>query len=109
MSSFAVHPGGIETELGRNLDSSIQGAIEKMNEDYGHLFKTVPQGAATTCWAATSPSLNGKTGLYLEDCEISKPAESGDVGQGGYLPHTYDEKGAAGLWDLSNQLLGTSF
>ncbi|MEM7050464.1 MAG: SDR family NAD(P)-dependent oxidoreductase [Acidobacteriota bacterium] len=109
VSSFAVHPGGIETELDRNLDPSILGAIEKMFEDYGHLFKTIPQGAATTCWAATSASLNGKSGLYLEDCQISKPAESDDFGQGGYLPHAYDEKGAAGLWELSNQLLGTSF
>ncbi|MEM7482987.1 MAG: SDR family NAD(P)-dependent oxidoreductase [Acidobacteriota bacterium] len=109
VSSFAVHPGGIQTELDRNLDPSIQGTMEQMQKDYGHLYKTIPQGAATSCWAATSASLNGKTGLYLEDCRISKPAESDDIGQGGYVPHAYDEKGAVGLWDLSNRLLGTNF
>ena len=73
------------------------------------MYKTIPQGAATSCWAATSASLNGKNGLYLEDCQVSKPAESDDIMQGGHAPHAYDAKGAAGLWDLSNQLLGTSF
>lgn len=109
VSSFAVHPGGIQTELDRNLDPSVEETVEKMQEDYGHLYKTIPQGAATSCWAATSASLNGRNGLYLEDCQASRPAESDDVMQGGYAPHAYDAKGAAGLWDLSNQLLGTSF
>jgi len=33
----------------------------------GVSLKTIPQGAATSCWAAVSPELNGKGGFYLED------------------------------------------
>ena len=109
VSSFAVHPGGIQTELDRNLDPSVAEMFENWKEDAGDLLKTIPQGAATSCWAATSASLKGTTGLYLEDCQISKPAESRDPMHGGHAPHAYDAQGAAGLWDLSNQLLGTSF
>lgn len=108
VSSFAVHPGGIQTELDRNLDPSVKPIFQKMIEEYGHMFKTVPQGAATTCWAATSTELDAESGLYLEDCQISKPG-TGDPVAGGHAPHAYDAEGASGLWQLSNQLLGTEF
>ncbi|ABW26349.1 SDR family NAD(P)-dependent oxidoreductase [Acaryochloris marina] len=108
VTSFAVHPGGIQTELGRNLEPEVAKTFEKMIKDYPDIWKTVPQGAATSCWATTSPDLSGKTGLYLEDCHISEPG-GGDVTDGGYAPHAYDADGAKQLWVLSNDLLGTEF
>lgn len=108
VNSFAVHPGGIQTELGRNLEPEMAKRFEQMIKDYPDIWKTVPQGAATSCWAATSPDLSGKTGLYLEDCHISEPG-AGDVLDGGYAPHAYDADGAKQLWILSNDLLGTEF
>ena len=108
VTSFAVHPGGIQTELGRNLEPEVAKRFEQLIEDYPDLWKTVPQGAATSCWAATSPDLNGKTGLYLEDCHISEPGGE-DMLNGGYVPHAYDADGAKQLWTLSNDLLGTEF
>ena len=108
VTSFAVHPGGIQTELGRNLEPEVAKRFEQLLKDQPDIWKTIPQGAATSCWAATSPDLNGKTGLYLEDCHISEPG-SGDVLSGGYAPHAYDADGAKQLWKLSNDLLGTEF
>ena len=108
VTSFAVHPGGIQTELGRNLEPKMVKRFEQLVKDYPDIWKTVPQGAATSCWAATSPDLNGRTGLYLEDCHISPPG-NGDVLDGGYAPHAYDTDGAKQLWELSNNLLGTAF
>jgi hypothetical protein len=35
--------------------------------------KSVPQGAATTVWAAVASELEGKGGLYLDDCQIAGP------------------------------------
>ncbi|MBO9399948.1 SDR family NAD(P)-dependent oxidoreductase [Shimia sp. R9_3] len=106
VTSFAVHPGGIATELGRNLDPSVAPMLEQMMATPG-LLKSIPQGAATSCWAATSPELNGKTGLYLEDCHISEPGT--DPMTGGRAPHAYAAESAVRLWDLSNGLLGTGF
>ncbi len=37
-----------------------------------HDFKNIAQGAATSVWAATTPLLEGKGGLYCEDCHIGK-------------------------------------
>ena len=108
VTSFAVHPGGIQTELGRNLEPELAKRFEQLIEDHPDLWKTVPQGAATSCWAATSPDLDGKTGLYLEDCHISEPGGE-DMLNGGYVPHAYDADGAKQLWKLSNDLLGTEF
>src|SRR5271155_164308 len=55
----AVHPGGIQTELGRHLDAShIEKMIEQMNQQLAaegkasFQLKTIPQGAATSVWAA---------------------------------------------------------
>src|ERR1700740_2047150 len=54
----AVHPGGIQTELGRHLDPARIGAIiEQMNNQLAaegkapFQWKTIPQGAATSVWA----------------------------------------------------------
>lgn len=108
VSSFAVHPGGIQTELTRNLDDGLQEAFEQRMSEQPELFKTIPQGAATSCWAATSPDLEGKPGLYLEDCRIADPGGENYL-DGGYATHAYDAEGARALWELSNRLLGTTF
>jgi len=68
IKAFAVHPGVIKTELGRD-SAMLTGAL------YTALFfmlKDVPQGAATTLYAAVSPDLEDKGGNYLEDCAVSK-------------------------------------
>jgi NAD(P)-dependent dehydrogenase (short-subunit alcohol dehydrogenase family) len=59
--SFAVHPGGIMTDLQRSLPRDEQVAMGWISADgvLNERFKTVEQGAATTVWAATSPQLHG--------------------------------------------------
>jgi hypothetical protein len=34
-------------------------------------LKTIPQGAATTIWCATSPLINNIGGVYCEDADIA--------------------------------------
>jgi hypothetical protein len=67
-------------------------------------FKTVEQGAATTIWAAVSPQLHGKGGVYCEDCDIAQlvPADS-DLNSG-VRPWAVDEAAAEALWSLSEKL-----
>ena len=65
MTSNALHPGVISTELSRNLNPFtrfIWNAYVSING------KTVEQGAATTCYVATSPALGNISGKYFEDC-----------------------------------------
>lgn len=67
-SACAVHPGIISTGLGRDsgwLMKILMLATKKQQ-------KTVPQGAATVCWAATHPGLEKYTGHYFSDCAPAK-------------------------------------
>ncbi|MDP9181851.1 MAG: SDR family NAD(P)-dependent oxidoreductase, partial [Actinomycetota bacterium] len=67
--AFAVHPGVIMTELSRHLSEEDSATVVTRLANI--TFKDVPQGAATQVWAATSPDLAGRGGLYLEDCGIA--------------------------------------
>src|SRR6201985_617547 len=70
----AVHPGGIQTELGRHMDSAqLQKMIDQMNQQLAaegkapFQWKTIPQGAATSIWASfISPAdeVGGRYGQY---------------------------------------------
>ena len=105
--AFSVHPGGIITELGRHLTDETLGVMVKAMEGATkpREFKTVPQGAATTVWAATSPDLDGKGGLYLEDCAVAEITDDPNNREGVRLwavdPHIADD-----LWDLSEKMVG---
>lgn len=111
--AFAVHPGGIQTELGRHLaESDIAALMARAGIDdpaaFQASFKTVPQGAATTVWAATSPELANRGGLYLEDCSIGEPAP--EIGlSGGYAPWALDTEAAERLWSMSEEWVGQRF
>jgi hypothetical protein len=71
-------------------------------------FKQVPQGAATTVWAATAPELDGRGGLYCEDCGVAESIEDPNLDQG-VLSWALDEKAAERLWTLSEEWSGEAF
>lgn len=104
----AVHPGMIMTELARSLTPDDIKALMERRDGPPPQFKTVPAGAATSTWAATTPLLEGRGGLYLEDCHEAGPAGSDTPGMG-YAPHAIDPEAASKLWDLSEQLVGEKF
>src|SRR6266581_625814 len=75
----AVHPGGIQTELGRHMDrSQLQGVIEQMNKQLAaegkppFQYKTIPQGAATSVWTAVVASPEEIGGRYCENCHVGQ-------------------------------------
>jgi NAD(P)-dependent dehydrogenase (short-subunit alcohol dehydrogenase family) len=108
---FGLHPGMIITELGRHLvkeDIELLQARAKERDDAGiSSRKTVPQGAATQCWAATAPELDGQGGLYLEDCQVS--GTTPPPGSLGAEAWALDPDAAARLWTVSEELLGERF
>jgi NAD(P)-dependent dehydrogenase (short-subunit alcohol dehydrogenase family) len=104
VTANAVHPGMIVTELGRHLDDSDIEMLMARAEGRKSGFKSIPQGAATSVWAATSPQLEGRGGLYLEDCQIGEPEQAGNP-DGGYSDYLLDAELAQQLWLLSEELL----
>ena len=103
--AFSVHPGRIVTELGRHL---TQEAIESLmatmaaGDEVG--WKTIPQGAATTCWAATAPELDGHGGAYLEDCHVAEPTDD-PVSGTGVRGYATDPDRAEALWARTEEWL----
>jgi NAD(P)-dependent dehydrogenase (short-subunit alcohol dehydrogenase family) len=106
--AFAVHPGGIMTPLQRHLSREEMQASGWLDEDGNVIvqFKTPEQGAATTVWAATSPQLDGKGGVYCADCDIADVVESIQAGGGGVMAHAVDPDQADRLWEVSADLTG---
>ena len=106
--AFAVHPGGIMTPLQRHLPKEemiAAGWIDELGNVANADFKTPEQGAATQVWAATSPQLAGRGGLYCEDCDIALPGP-GPSSSPGVCRHAVDPEQAARLWTLSAELTG---
>lgn len=66
VTSNALHPGVISTELSRNLSAVSRFAWSAYVAMAG---KTAEQGAATTCYVATSEALGNVSGRYFEDCK----------------------------------------
>jgi len=108
--SFAVHPGGIMTELQRYLPAEEMIASGWMTADgtVNERFKSPVEGAATATWAATSPMLDGLGGVYTEDCDIAEPTvpDSPEARTSGVSAHAIDPEAAARLWAHSAELTG---
>jgi NAD(P)-dependent dehydrogenase (short-subunit alcohol dehydrogenase family) len=101
--AYAVHPGMIATNLGRHLDGSDLAALNdraKRSRSGGLPgYKSIPAGAATTVYAATSPDLEGRGGVYLADCAVTDD----------HAPWALDPDSADRLWTLSERLVAHPF
>lgn len=114
--AFAVHPGGIVTDLMRHLSKDEQAAfgvvdgkaaapeVQSPVMSAPMRFKTIEQGAATQVWAATNEKLEGKGGVYCEDCDIAEIAEQ--AGARGVRPYAIDPALATKLWERSEAWTG---
>ncbi|MEE1744266.1 MULTISPECIES: SDR family NAD(P)-dependent oxidoreductase [unclassified Streptomyces] len=110
--AFALHPGRIITGLQREMPLQEQidrGWVDGHGNVIGAGFKTPSQGAATGLWAATSLLLDGRGGLYLEDCDIARiSAPDQPMDDGGVRAYAIDPDEAARLWDLSAAATGAT-
>jgi NAD(P)-dependent dehydrogenase (short-subunit alcohol dehydrogenase family) len=87
----AVHPGVIATNLWRHM-SAVAHVVAPIAA--AAALKTIPQGAATQCWAATHPSLRETSGEYFSDCNVAKPSR-----------HGRDNAMAERLWTVTEELV----
>lgn len=106
--SLSVHPGVIQTDLARHLPPAVVEGMREGFEKAGVAVKNVPQGAATSVWAATAAELSEHGGAYLLDCHVAPPI-SEEVPRQGFETWAYDEANAKALWSKSEALTGVSF
>jgi len=112
--AFAVHPGGILTDLLKYMTDEELSAYGIYRENgvvkvpdvtkVSERFKTLEEGAATTIWCAVSPQLNGKGGVYCEDCDIAAMVPADSKLLSGVRPWAVDKAAAEDLWILSEKL-----
>lgn len=121
--AYSVHPGSIAgTELAREAPVELfqkMGFLDEngdMRPEVLAALKTIPQGAATTVWAATSSRLNNIGGVYCEDGDIaellsSNPAipTNAKLHQSGVQQYSLDDTNAKRLWELTEEMTGIRF
>jgi hypothetical protein len=71
-------------------------------------LKSVAAGAAPTVYTATAPELEGRGGLYLEDCGVANVDDAEDAAGGG-RSYALDPDDARRLWSISEEMVGQSF
>jgi len=111
----AVHPGGIQTELSRHLTTEttekLIASINETQQAHGlppFKYKTVPQGAATSVWAAAVAPAEEIGGRYCEDCHVAE-IQDGEGIRGGVRPYALDPDQAKALWTKSEEMAGERF
>jgi NAD(P)-dependent dehydrogenase (short-subunit alcohol dehydrogenase family) len=115
----AVHPGAVRTELGRHMDPvHVQKLLDQFNKALAEQgkppfqYKTIPQGAATSVWAAFVASPEEIGGRYCANCQVGRVVtdgasitpESADV-----RDYALDPANAEALWKKSEQIVGETF
>src|SRR5580700_2837944 len=115
----AVHPGGILTELGRYVESGrLEKIVKEINQQLAaqgkgpFQWKSIPQGAATSVWAAVVAPADEIGGRYCENCHVGRIVGD-DVTitaiSEGVRGYALDGTNAEALWKKSEQLVGESF
>lgn len=121
--AFSLHPGSVNgTDLGRVAPMDLfqrmgtHDAEGNLFPDVARKLKTIPQGAATTVWCATSPQLTNLGGVYCEDADVAE-LDTGNIDHHyddpstlrGVKPYSVDAEQAKRLWTLSEELTGLKF
>jgi NAD(P)-dependent dehydrogenase (short-subunit alcohol dehydrogenase family) len=115
----AVHPGGIRTELARYTDPSrLETMVAQINKQLAaegkapFQLKTVPQGAATSVWAAVVAPADEVGGRYCENCHVGNIVPDDvtiTVATEGVRAYALDPTNAEALWKKSEEMVGESF
>ncbi|XP_004298808.1 PREDICTED: short-chain dehydrogenase TIC 32, chloroplastic-like [Fragaria vesca subsp. vesca] len=93
ITANSLHPGLIHTNIVRFGDGILHYIAKVLGAFMSLFIKSIQQGAATTCFVALHPQVNGVSGEYFVDCNV---AEASSLAK--------DEDLATKLWDLSLSL-----
>jgi WW domain-containing oxidoreductase len=87
----SLHPGVIHTNLSRSMNPIARGALAIAGP---LVLKSIAEGAATQCYLAVHPNVEGVTGEYFSDCNVGKSSSRGR-----------DAEMAAKLWEVSENIV----
>jgi NAD(P)-dependent dehydrogenase (short-subunit alcohol dehydrogenase family) len=110
----SVHPGGIQTELGRHMTPQLiermMAAAKAAGQDMSKMMntKTIPQGAATTVWAGFVAPAEEIGGKFCEDCHVAE-INDGAQARGGVRSYAIDPEHAKAFWTKSEEWVGERF
>jgi NAD(P)-dependent dehydrogenase (short-subunit alcohol dehydrogenase family) len=113
----ALHPGGIQTELGRHIGvDTLEQILTRISADLAAAgqppfqWKTIPQGAATSVWAGAVASAEEVGGRYCENCHVSAVTDGliSPVSEG-VRSYALDPANARALWAKSEAMVGERF
>lgn len=107
LHALSLHPGVIATDLGRHVTD--EPFMAQLMQDPATLaqMKSIPQGAATTVWAAVGKEWEGKGGRFLANVGEDGPFDPQNTSAvaPGYAEHAYDVPAARRLWDESLRMV----
>ena len=117
MRATAVHPGGIQTELGRHMTEEMrQAMLDNVTRAQpagapAFAWKTIPQGAATSVWAGVVAAADAVGAQYCEDCHVAEVVDGGPdlMIRGGVRAYAIDPARAEALWAKSEEMVGERF
>jgi NAD(P)-dependent dehydrogenase (short-subunit alcohol dehydrogenase family) len=89
ITSNSVHPGVVKTNFAQNY-SNLQGILFNMMRPF---FISPEKGAETSIYVASSPEIEGATGLYFAKCRPKIPSAAAQ-----------SKYNSSHLWTLSEQL-----
>ena len=93
----ALNPGAIPTNLQRHIGGKLSTPPDRQ--------KSVPQGAATSVFLATSPLVEGIGGRYFENVGEAAVVDHRTDGYLGLAEYATDPGNAQRLWDTSLKML----
>src|SRR5215469_14616661 len=108
----AVHPGAIQTELGRYMGpEKLQQLVQQINQRLAEArkgpfqWKTIPQGAATSVWAGIVAPSEEIGGRYGENCRVAQLVPNDVNFSEGVRAYALDPKNAEALWKKSEEMV----
>src|SRR5579862_7502384 len=111
----SIHPGGIQTELGRHMTPElVEQMMARINRGAkpgqapAFRFKSVPQGSATSVWAGFVGPADAVGGHYCEDCHVCEINDDANS-RVGVRSYALNLARANDLWRKSEEMVGERF
>jgi NAD(P)-dependent dehydrogenase (short-subunit alcohol dehydrogenase family) len=111
----SIHPGGIQTELGRHMTPELTAQMmarinrgAKPGQPPAFRFKNVPQGSATSVWAGFVGPADAVGGHYCEDCHVCTVNDDA-TSRVGVRSYALNLDSANALWRKSEEMVGERF
>lgn len=107
----ALMPGVIQTELGRHMTPEVTEALQqrfRATTGRSISYKSIPQGAATSVWAAAVAGSDEIGARYCEDCQVASVNDDTST-RHGVRSYALDPEHARALWAKSEEMVGERF